>query len=194
MSPRNPNFVGAKTVADIIRTVHVGISGRIGARVEDEMSRNLPQAANKVKTFLDVLVGGFEDLQALVDGDIDPPDLREDGSPNRSMIGSATMLRALAGVFHELTNPQGEPGDPKPMSRSEVEAFFRMLAPKMREIPIDENDGLWLPTEAFIPGTTAPQARQGTMSKLVEHMVDWARNGHPAISADAEPALAGAHA
>lgn len=181
MSPTNPNLLGAKTVADIVRTLHVGPSGRIGARVEDELSKNMPEAVKTVRTFLDTLVAGFEDLQAIIDGDLEPIDLREEASPNRSMIGSATMLRVLAGVFYELTKPPVESTDPKPMKRSEIEAYFRKIAPRLRMIPIAEDDPLWIPTEAFIPGTTAPQARQGTVNALVREMARWAREGHPAL-------------
>ena len=182
MSPSNPNLMGAKTVADIVRTVHVGVLGRIGVRVEDELSQNLPDAVKKVTTFLDVLVAGFEDLQAIVDGDLDPVDLREESSPNRSMIGSSTMVRILAGVYHDLSKPAAEPTDPEQLTRSEVEDYFRKIAPKMRQIPISDSDTFWLPTEAFLPGTTAPQARQGTVSALAREMVRWAREGHPEFS------------
>ena len=123
MSPANPNFVGAKAVADMARTVHVGIAGRVGARIEDELRRNTPAAVRRVASFLDSLVAGFEDLQAIVDGDLEPVELRQEGSPNRSMIGSATMLRALAGAYHDLTTKPSEPGEPDAFTRSEIEAF-----------------------------------------------------------------------
>ncbi len=176
MSPSNPNLMGAKTVADIVRTVHVGISGRIGARVEDEMSTNQVEAVDEVRKFLDVLVAGFEDLQAVIDGILDPIELRGE-SENRSMIGSATMLRALAGAYHVLTMESDNESDPEPLTRSEVEIFFRALAPKLREIPIEEDDTFWMRTEAFMPGTSAPQARAGTMNALVKSLVQWAREG-----------------
>ena len=181
MSPTNPNLMGAKTVADIVRTVHVGISGRVGARVEEELSRHQPDAVKAVRTFLDILMAGFEDLQAVADVHLEPVDLRDEHSPNRSMIGSATMLRALAGVYHEVTRKPQEPSDPAPMGRAEIETFFRALAPKLREIPITETDDFWLPTGAFIAGTSAPQARQGTMNSLVKAMARWAREGDPAL-------------
>jgi hypothetical protein len=174
MSSKNPNLIGAKSVADLVRTVHVGISGRIGRGIEAEMAKNVPAAGRRVRTFLDTLVAGFDDLQAIVDGDIDPIDLREPGSENRSMIGSATMLRALAGVYHDLTDREGKDGM-APMARSEVISYFRTLAPRMREIPIAEDNAFWLSTEAFIPGTTAPQARQGSMNSLVRALVKDAR-------------------
>lgn len=177
MSPSNPNLMGAKTVADIVRTVHVGISGRIGARIEDELSANQVEAVDEVRKFLDVLVAGFEDLQAVIDGTLDPVELRGE-SENRSMIGSATMLRALAGAYHVLTKEPEEETDPASLTRSEVELFFRALAPKLREIPVEEDDTFWMRTEAFMPGTSAPQARAGTMNALVSSLVEWARNGH----------------
>lgn len=173
MSASNPNLMGAKTVADLVRTVHAGVAGRIGARVEDELSRSQPDAVKRVRTFLDVLVAGFDDLQAVQDGDLEPAELRDDRSPNRSMIGSATMLRVLAGVYHELVRADDD--STQPMSRAEIEMFFRDLAPKLRDIPIAEDDDFWLPTEAFIPNTSAPQARQGTMIKLVRTLVERAR-------------------
>jgi hypothetical protein len=183
MSAKNPNFIGAKSVADIVRAVHLGVSGRAGKRVQDELSAKLPEAAKVPSTFLDVLVAAFPDLQAMTEGEIDPIDLRAEDSAHRSMIGSATMLRVLAGVFRELTNPSN---GVDPFSRSEVEVFFASLAPKMRDIPIAEADDFWMPTEAFIPGTTAPQARQGTMTSLVKQIVDWARHGNPALSEQTE--------
>jgi hypothetical protein len=182
MSSSNPHLMGAKTVADIVRTVLVGISGRVGARVDDELSRNQPEAAKRVSTFLDILVAGFDDLQAVSDGDLEPVELRDEKSPNRSMIGSATMLRVLAGFYHEVTRADDD--SPPPMSRAEVETFFRDLAPKLRDIPIADNDDFWLSTGAFIPNTGAPQARQGTMSKLVKSLVEWAESGELATEPD----------
>lgn len=179
MSATNPNLMGAKTVADIVRAVHVGVAGRIGVRVDDELTKNMPQAVERTKGFLDVLVGGFEDLEAIVEGDMEPIDLREEGSANRSMVGSATMIRALAGTYYELSKRPTDADDPRPLGRAEIEAFFRELAPRMRDIPISEDDAFWLGTDAFMPGTSAPQARQGTLISLVRHMATWAREGFP---------------
>jgi hypothetical protein len=174
LSPNNPNFVGAKTVADVARAVQVGVSGRIGARVEDELSRNLPEAVAKVETFLDLLVAAFPELQDLIDGDLDAGELRTESSPRRSMIASATMLRALAGAYHDLTEP-ATGGGAKPLKRSELEMFFASLAPRMRMIPIAEDDDFWMPTGAFLSGSSAPQGSQGPMIALTRSLVGWAR-------------------
>jgi hypothetical protein len=179
MSPTNPNFVGAKAVADVVRAVHVGVTGRIGARVDDELNRALPSAVEKVTTFLDLLVASFPDLQRMIDGDIEPLELRVEGSPRRSMIASATMLRALAGAYHDLTQHPLAATDPMPMKRSEVEQFFSRLDRKLRTIPIAEDDTFWMSTGAFMPGTTAPQAKSGAVLALVRNLVSWAREGNP---------------
>lgn len=182
MSATNPNFIGAKAVADIVRAVHLGIRGRVGARVQDELTRNLPTAVKEVATFFDIIAAAFPDLQNIIDGKIDPVALRTEDSEHRSMIGSATMVRALAGAYFELSRPGTSNGKAQSaMTRSEIELFFNGLAPKMRSIPIAEDDELWMPTGAFIPGTTAPQARQGTMNSLVRSIVSWARDGHEAL-------------
>lgn len=185
MSKSNPNLVGAKTVADLVRSVHVGVAGRVGVRVENELSLRQVEAVEEVAKFLDVLVAGFEELQAVMDGQIDPIDLRLEHSENRSMIGSASMLRALGGFYHEVIKESPGDNGPEPMSRSQIEVYFRKLAPKLREIPIAEDNEFWLSTEAFIPGTAAPQARQGTLTALVRHLVTWARDGDASLdSAD----------
>lgn len=180
MSAKNPNFIGAKSVADIARAVNVGVGGRVGKRVQDELSKGLPTAVERVETFLDVLVAGFPELEAMIDGEIEPIDLREEGSEWRSMTASATMLRVLAGAYHELAVETK--GDAEPLSRSEVEVFFKSLAPKMRDIPIEEDDTFWMPTGVFLPGATAPSARQGSMGSLVRQIVEWAREGNPQLS------------
>jgi hypothetical protein len=120
----------------------------------------------------------------MVDGEIEPLELREEGSDHRSMISSATMLRVLGGGYKELTRPSKD--EFKPMSRSDIEVFFKTLSPKMKDVPIEEDDPFWMPTGAFLPASTAPSARQGSMSTLSRTIVDWARNGHPALPALSE--------
>ncbi len=190
LSPKNPNFIGAKTVADIARAVQVGVSGRVGARIEDELSRNLPEAASKVVTFLDLLVAAFPDLRAMIDGDLDPGELRVDVSPHRSMIASATMLRALAGAYHDLTEKPANVGEPKPLKRSELEVFFANLAPKMRMIPIAEDNDFWMSTGAFLAGSSAPQGSQGPMIALTRSLVAHARESQELYGENEPPAAA----
>lgn len=177
MSPTSEKLLGAKAVADIVHGVTVG-TGRVGVRVEEELDKNMMQAVQKVSQFLDVLLAGFTTLQEVVAGEVTPRDLRDEDSQRRSLLGSVTMLRALSALYHELTTGDDHSA---PMSRVEVESFFRKLEPHMSEIPVEESDQLWWPTGAFLPGTSAPQARQGTIKSLVDAMAEWARTGSSAL-------------
>ncbi|CAN5352339.1 hypothetical protein BH09ACT6_BH09ACT6_00290 [soil metagenome] len=164
MSSRNPNLLGAKSVADIVRAVLVG-SGRISARRESEIEAAQADAVRRVGAFLDVLVDSFEDLEAIANGDIDPVALRES-----SMLGSATMLRVLAIVYHDLTN------DPaRALSRSEVSDYLHSIEAHMREVPVEADNEFWMSTRAFVPGSTAPQARTGAVGGLVSTLTARAR-------------------
>jgi hypothetical protein len=176
MSPSNEHLLGAKAVADIVRAVLVGGTGRVGSRVEDELNRNQAPAIRKVAAFFDVLTASFSGLGDVAAGRLTPIALRED-----SMLASQTMLRVLAATYRQLTDPDAQAEGVEPMTRSEVEDFFRRLSPHMSDIPIAEDDALWMPTKAFLAGNSAPQARQGTIKSLVDQMVLWARGGNPAL-------------
>lgn len=165
MSAANPHLIGLKSVADLVRAVLVG-NGRVGARVEDELNRDIVLAKRKVEGFLDTLVAGFSTLGDIADGRISPEDLRE-----KSMLGSSTMLRALAAAYHDLTVV-----DPV-KARAEVEQYFRQLQPLMSVFPTVD-DKVWMPTGAFIPDTRAPQARQGSIKSLTDALVTWGRTGN----------------
>ncbi|MCA1702772.1 MAG: hypothetical protein LC808_05675 [Actinobacteria bacterium] len=87
----NPNLLGAKHVADIVRSVAVGVDGRVGRRLEDELREDaLVELTNG---FLDAIVDGFPDLGRVADGNVTPEELRR-----VSLLGSTSMLRVL-GVF-----------------------------------------------------------------------------------------------
>ena len=164
MSSRNPNFLGAKAVADIVRAVLVG-SGRVSARRESELEAAQANAVRRVSSFLDVLVDSFEDLESVLNSDIDPITLRE-----LSMLGSATMMRVLALTYHDLTN-----NPERALSRSQVTDFFHSIENHMREVPVEATNEFWMTTRAFVPGNSAPQARTGAVGSLVGALTNRAR-------------------
>lgn len=168
-------FLAAKHVAEIIRAVAVGVGGRISRKKEDQLDEDELVAATD--RFFSILAEAFPELQAIVDGDLLPGELRGDG-PNGSLLGSATMLRVLAGVYHELSNPtppRGEP-TPKPFSDDEIVMFLASLRPHMAA-PVEP--GLWTETGIVEPGAHAPKARGGDVRRLAERMVSWARTSLP---------------
>jgi len=151
-------FMGAKHVADVIRTVTVGISGRIGKRQEDELHE--AAVVERANNFLDVLVGGFSQLDAMVEGEVTPEELRKS-----SLLGSTTMIRVLAGVYYELS---------KDLSDDEIQEFYQRLDPFM-VAPISA-ESPWLETGVFSIGAMAPKARNQDMKALTEAITKWAKH------------------
>jgi hypothetical protein len=193
MSKNNPNLLGAKAVADIVKGVLVG-PGRVTRAKDLDIAKAESASQQKVVEFLDSLLTGFTEFQDIVGGTLDPLDLRE-----KSLLGSATMLRVLAVVWHDLR--YGDPKDGvKPVPVGEIESFFQKLSPHMacfEDVKVSTEDGdtrtvtgvpesnkLWFPTRAFLAGNSAPQARQGTIKSLAEQMAGWARRGHEMLDSE----------
>jgi hypothetical protein len=156
----NPNFVGAKHVADMIRSVAVGVDGRVSRKLEDQLREDaLVQETN---AFLDALLDGFPDLARMADGTVTPEDLRR-----ASLLGSTSMLRVLAGVYHDLRFSEWED--------DEIAEFFGRLTPFM-DAPV-KPDSVWVknvPNEIFTEGALAPRSRRQDLRGLNDHIVGWA--------------------
>jgi hypothetical protein len=157
----NSNLLGAKHVTEIVRTLVVGIDGRVGRRLEDELTEDaLVQKAND---FFDVLLESFPPLAAIADSDLIPEELRR-----TSMLGSTVMLRVLAGVYAELV---ARPG----FSDEDIVEFFSKLAPHMEGAARPE--GIWIAhmeQDVFAPGAIAPRSRRQDLKSLRDAMVTWA--------------------
>jgi hypothetical protein len=156
----NTNLLGAKHVADLVRSVAVGVDGRVGKRLEDELREDaLVQLTN---AFLDALLEGFPDLARVADGEVTPEELRR-----ASLLGSTSMFRVLAGVYHDLHAAQWDDED--------ITEFFSRLAPFM-DVPVHA-DSPWVtevPGEVFSEGASAPKARRQDVRALNDTIVGWA--------------------
>lgn len=156
----NPNLLGAKHVADMVRSVAVGVGGRIGRRLEDELREDaLVELTNG---FLDALVDGFPTLGRVADGTVAPEELRR-----ASLLGSTSMLRVFAGIYHDLHSTNWEDDD--------IADFFRQLDPLM-DAPV-RADSPWVtevPDQVFSEGASAPKARNQDLRTLNDTIVGWA--------------------
>lgn len=177
----NPNLTSAKSVADIVRTVQVGIAGRITRQREETLDAS--KMIDDARRFLDTLVEGFTDYLAIADNVLTPPELRR-----RSLLASVSMQRVLAGVYYDLltapqTNlvyPPRDPDDPdkirvpRPRSRAEVVRFFQSLAPHM-SAPLRRNS-VWVreAPQQFAPDTSAPRATSRDLRELTTTVRHWA--------------------
>lgn len=157
----NPNLVGAKHVAELIRTLEVGIDGRIGRRLEDELREDaLVEQANR---FLDTITESFPQLGKVADGELAPEELRKS-----SVLGSASMLRVLAGVHYQLARQHS-------WEEEEIGEFLATLAPHLGA-PVTA-ESIWVkhvPGEIFSEGALAPKARRQDLRSLVDTITSWA--------------------
>ena len=160
----NPNVMGAKHVADLIRTLEVGIAGRISVRLEDELREQ--DLVRKAKTFLDVLVDSFPDLAAIMDDSLTMKELR-----GRSLLGSVVMHRVLAGCYHELAN--GENGAPG-MNRLQIQRYFEKLAPFMVAPVTDDSPWRRFTGDDFPEGAMAPRSPSQNLKSLTGKLTHWA--------------------
>jgi hypothetical protein len=158
----NQFLMSAKHVADIIRVLEVGISGRIGKRLEDELTEE--HLEKQASAFFNLLVDTFPDYAGIRDGQLGAAELR-----TRSLLGSVTIQRVLAGAYHDLI--RGENGAPK-LKRRELQSFFSQLD---LAAPIDP-DGRWMATEAFNEPYMSPGARRQDVQMLVESIDQWAED------------------
>lgn len=178
----NPSLIAGATLVNILRPFATGsIVGRITEARNTELEAELPSLYRRVTDFFDVLAAAFEPLGGVLAGTATPSDVRSE-----SMLGSRTMLRVLAAVYHRLTTDRDGRRAIKPlMTRDEVLVFFKALAPLM-ELPLERNS-VWFTTGAFPPlpeddGADLPRAplsRQQDLKKLVDALVLWATTEIP---------------
>jgi hypothetical protein len=164
LSTSNTNLLTAKNVADIIRTVQVGVARRVSRKLEDELDDRT--VAGNATRFLDVLVDAFPDLETVMEGQTSPQELRRN-----SLLGSATMLRVFAGVYYELVRAEPEAGRLR-MTDDEVTAYLSKYVKHMAA-PLDKESPLFK-TGLFKESGMAPEASQGDLRQLVDKFVTWA--------------------
>lgn len=153
-------WMGAKHVSEIVRTVNVGLDGRVSRRQEEAAEDKL--FADKGMAFFTALTDSFPQLMAMQLGQLLPDQLR-----STSLLGSMLFIRVLGGVYYDLSTDRG-------WSDELVVEFFAKLAPHV-SAPTYEGD-IWLEhlPYLFTPNTMAPHSRRQDLSALREALTGWA--------------------
>lgn len=144
-----------KDLANIARTVAVGLNGRVSARLEDELNES--KIAEATSRYFDALVEGFEEMGRVLGGELTPSDLRA-----QSLLGSVTILRVFADVYRQTQD------------HTKTVGFFKSLSTDMN-IPIPR-DSRWLESSAVRAGAMAPTARMGDQRGLSDTIMKWYGN------------------
>ena len=162
----NPNLLGAKHVADIIRTLQVGIGGRISSHQESILVEQY--LVSKAESFLTILFRSFKDLDEVRQGKLTPEELRK-----KSLLGSVTMLRVLAGVYHELAGPANNGAAAADLKKLATQFFHKLE--NIMELPVAE-ESPWLKSKALRVGASAPRAAMGDLRNLTTVILAWAKS------------------
>lgn len=167
----NENFISGRNLVDIVRHVTVGIDGRMTVRREGDMKESA--IADMAEAFFETLISSFDDLREMESEEISPVELR-----GKSMLGSPTMLRALAGAYHELAVDISDERHAHVTKSGDAEAraLFTSMSPHMG-YPVAKE---WLATGLF-PNKDArtPSSRAQDLRSLSEVIAAWSKEGSP---------------
>jgi len=170
----NENFVSGKNLVDLVKTVAIGIDGRMTNRREKTFKESAIEAI--ADRFFKALREAFPDLQKVADDELHPVDLR-----TASLLGSATILRILAGAYHELAVDNEDDDNPRvtDIGDKRARALFEGLAENMG-LPISDD---WYNT-GFFPETTskAPSSRAQDLTGLTKLVTIWGLTGKTFVS------------
>ncbi len=183
---RNENFVSGRNVADLIRAVTVGVGGQLTRRKEDALKEATVQ--QMVEQFLDALSESFPDLGNVATGDLHPVDLRD-----KSLLGSPTVLRTLAGAYHLLAVDKRDEENPyvSTVGDGKARKLFEALSDRMA-LPIDD---AWYAT-GFFPerSSKAPSSRSQDLKALTALLARWGASGQVLVGESTRVATASADA
>jgi hypothetical protein len=169
---KNSNLISARNVSDVVRHVALGIKGRMNERREKAFGDD--RLETLTTRFLDCLTESFDEYGDLIDGAITPEDLRK-----TSLLASPTILRVLAGVFHNLAVEQIDdiphlvPGGYESALKFFTRLAGQMDAPVLPKTPWHETG--FFPEE----GGMAPSSRAQDLSGLTDRMTKWATGEEP---------------
>lgn len=167
----NSNLLSGRNLADIVRHTVLGIDGRMTARREAELKESAVH--DIAEQFFRALGAGFADLTRLQDEDLSAQELRD-----KSLLGSATVLRCLAGAYHALAVDLTDERRAHVTSKGHeaAVALFSELSDHM-SFPVENG---WLETGLFSTADAkAPSSRAQDLKKLTAQIASWATDGVP---------------
>lgn len=159
-------LLSAKNVAEIIKCTIAGFTGRIGRRMEEQLTEEYVSA--RAREFLDDAMEAFPPLKAVSLGQLLPAQLRQ-----TSLLGSPAFLRILAGVYYELVDLET-----RHWAREKAVEFFKRLAAHVSSDGSPAYLGsVWiehLPEGAFALGGLSPIGQRQNLVSIHDKLVEWA--------------------
>ena len=162
LTGENENFIGSGTLAEVVRSLRKGIIGRFSA--QDEESTEVQSLVKDTNEFFSVLRNGFKPLADIASGKATPSQLR-----STHLVMSATMIRILAAVYHELVKDG--------VDKAVITDYFRSLD-RVGRTPLNSNTPvgrMWVKSSngAFADGESAPGSRTQAKKDVVQQLLTW---------------------
>jgi len=158
----NPNLIGSGVLAEVVRTIKKGIVGRVSAA--DEKTFDHRALTRDTNLFFAILRESFTCLCDIADGKLTPGQVR-----GKHLIASVTMIRIIAGVYHNLVL-RGVP-------RARIVDFFKAID-RVGATPLKSSTPhgqMWIssPSGGFAEGESAPGSRAQVVKAIVDEITEW---------------------
>lgn len=165
---KNEHLLSGRNLADIVRHIAVGINGRVTKRRESELDENSVYSLTDL--FFTALVDGFHQFKDVETDDVFIPELRE-----RGMLLSPTVLRVLAGTFHNLAVDSDDAKFLR-LDQSGYQKTLKLFGKLSQEVeyPLDPR---WYNTGVFPEDAKLPGSRAQDLTKLTNILTEWGRQG-----------------
>ena len=162
VSRSSHNIISINQLAMTLKTMEVGYRGRVSSDRNDEYMLDIDSLYERCLTWADDFMPTARDeYNDLMAGEIDNSDIPERRA--KTMAYNATVIRILAGCFHEWTKDSDD---------------WRPLADFLRDASLRpglQKGSLLVDIGVVAPGGTSPVAQRGIVIRAIEHIVQIAR-------------------
>lgn len=158
----SPNIISINQLAAALKVLEVGIKGRVSKERNSQYLANVDDLVDRCHTWSDEFMpAAREEYDKLLSGEIDNSEIPE--SRSRTMAFNATVVRILAGCYHQWGKDNT---DWQPLAD-----FIRAASLK----PGAGKGALLVDAGAVIPGGISPIGRQMQMAAAVDYIVQQAK-------------------
>ena len=148
-----------------LKTMEVGFRGRVSKDRNEEYMLDIDSLYERCLTWADDFMPTARDeYNDLMAGEIDNSEIPDERA--KTMAYNATVIRILAGCFHDWTKDSDD---------------WRPLADFLREASMKPGvmqDSLFVDVGVVAPGGTSPVAQRQPVIRAIENIVELARESH----------------
>ena len=158
----SPNIIAINQLAAVLKVVELGVKGRVSQELNNQYLTSVDELVDRCWAWSDEFMpAAREEYDNLLSGDLDNSEIPE--MRNRTIAFNATVIRILAGCYHEWLKDNA---DWKPLAD-----FIRSASLK----PGAVKGTLLVEAGVVLPGGITPTGRQKEVAGAVDYIVRQAR-------------------